>query len=237
MLCALSQELVARQRLLRDLGEGRANGRFLSRYRFAHVLLQQYLYQRLSAGERRPLHGEVAEALEAAYAGHTEEMAAQLGHHYGGAGIEDKAVTYLYLAGDQASLAYAHQEAIEYYTQALALQVEGGEYEHAARTLMKLALAHHSRFDFAQAHRAFEDGFALWQRAGTSDQHTSLPPAPHALRIRWSGPFTLDPGLSQEWVSSPVIDHMFRGLVSLAPDLGLVPELARSWQVLDQGHR
>ena len=237
VLRALSQELVARHRLLQDLGETQVNGRFLSRYRFAHVLFQQYLYRRLSAGERRLLHGEVAEALEAAHAGHTEELAAQLGHHYAEAGIEDKAVAYLSLAGDQARLAYAHQEAIEYYTQALALQKEGSEYEQAGRTLMKLALAYHTRFDFAQAHRAFEEGFAQWQRAGSTEPHTSLPPAPHALRIRWSGPFTLDPGLCEEWVSSPVIDHMFRGLVSLGPDLGLVPELARSWQVLDEGYR
>jgi ABC-type oligopeptide transport system substrate-binding subunit/DNA-binding SARP family transcriptional activator len=237
VLRALSQELVARHRLLQDLGETQVNGRFLSRYRFAHVLFQQYLYRRLSAGERRLLHGEVAEALEAAHAGHTEELAAQLGHHYAEAGIEDKAVAYLSLAGDQARLAYAHQEAIEYYTQALALQVEGSEYEQAGRTLMKLALAYHTRFDFAQAHRAFEEGFAQWQRAGSTEPHTSLPPAPHALRIRWSGPFTLDPGLCEEWVSSPVIDHMFRGLVSLGPDLGLVPELAHSWQVLEEGYR
>jgi ABC-type oligopeptide transport system substrate-binding subunit/DNA-binding SARP family transcriptional activator len=236
-LRALSQELVVRHRLLRDLGEARIYGRFLSRYRFAHVLFQQYLYQHLSAGEQRLLHGEVAEALEAAYAGHTEEMAAQLGHHYAEAGIQDKAVTYLLLAGDQARLAYAHQQAIAYYTQALALQRDEREYEQAGRTLMKLALAHHAQFDFAQAHRAFEQGFAQWQRATSIGPSTLLPSAPHALRIRWSGPFTLDPGLAEDWVSSSVIDQVFSGLVSLSPDLGLVPELAHSWQVLDKGYR
>jgi len=237
VLRALSQELVVRHRLLQDLGETRVRGRFLSRYRFVHILFQRYLYQRLSAGERRLLHGEVAEVLEAAYAGHTDEMAAQLGHHYAEAGILDKATAYLSLAGDQARLAYAHREAVEYYTQVLALQEEAGEYEQAGGTLMKLALAHHARFDFRQARQAFEEGFARWQRAGDTVPRTFLPPAPHPLRIRWWGPFTLDPGLAEEWVSAPVIDHMFRGLVSLGPDLGLVPGLAQGWQVFDEGHR
>ncbi|MFN2134271.1 MAG: ABC transporter substrate-binding protein, partial [Anaerolineae bacterium] len=166
-----------------------------------------------------------------------DQMAAQLGRHYAEAGIQDKAIAYLSLAGDQARLAYAHREAIEYYTQVLALQEAAGEYEQAGGTLMKLALAHHARFDFGQARQAFEEGSARWQRAGGTVPRLSLPAAPHPLRIRWWDPFTLDPGVAEVWVSAPVIAHVFRGLVSLGPDLGLVPELAQGWQVFDEGHR
>ena len=151
--------------------------------------------------------------------------------------LTSKAVHYLLLAGDQARLAYAHREAIDYYSRALALQKEQGEYELAGRTLMKLGLVYHTSFDFAQARQAFEEGFGQWQQAGKRELPTALPPAPHALRIRWRCPYTLDPGLCDEYVSALVVEQMFSGLVSTAPDLDVVPEVAQRWQVLEGGRR
>ena len=50
----------------------------MTRYRFTHAPVQQYLYTDLSAGERRLLHAEIAPALEALYDGHRDDIAAQL---------------------------------------------------------------------------------------------------------------------------------------------------------------
>jgi adenylate cyclase len=74
----LSRELDKRHHLVHEQGETRIGRQFLSLYRFSHALFQQYLYNDLGTGERRMLHGDAAEALEALYAGHTDEIALQL---------------------------------------------------------------------------------------------------------------------------------------------------------------
>jgi predicted ATPase len=71
----------------------------LCRYQFAHVLFQQYLYNRLSQGERILLHAEVAQALEELYYRQTDLIAVQLAHHYSQAGQKEKAIGYLLQAG------------------------------------------------------------------------------------------------------------------------------------------
>lgn len=235
-LHSLSKELVAHHRLLQDLGETQVDGRFLSRYRFVHILFQHYLYQRQSAGERRLLHGEVAEALEAAHTGHTEEMAAQLGHQYAEAGISDKAVAYLSLAGDRARLAYAHSEALAHYERACKLLQDGGGDDRAAQLLMKIGLVHHATFNFSAAQVAYGEGFARWRAAGEV-QRARLPTPPHALRLVWYPPRALDPGMCNDLVSSPLIEQLYSGLVDLAPDMSVVPHVARDWQVSEGGRR
>jgi predicted ATPase len=62
---------------VRKGGEAQVGGRFLSRYQFAHALFQEYLYGALSGGERRPLHGEIAVALEKLYRDKKEELGAE----------------------------------------------------------------------------------------------------------------------------------------------------------------
>jgi ABC-type oligopeptide transport system substrate-binding subunit/DNA-binding SARP family transcriptional activator len=211
-------------------------------YAFHHHKIQEVVYVGLSLRRRQLLHARVAEALEGLYASNAEEVAGELAFHFSQTRQENrkltaKAVRYLLLAGDQARLAYAHREAVDYYNQALALQKEQGEYEQAGRTLMKLGLAYHTSSDFVRAHRAFEEGFAQWQQGGRQDVPIPLPPAPHALRVRWLCPYSLDPARYRDYVSSLVISQMFSGLVTATPDLDVVPEVAQRWEVLDGGRR
>ncbi len=120
LLRALSRELEKRHHLVRERGETKVGRQLLSRYRFAHTLFQQYLYNDLSAGERRLLHAEIAAVLEELYAGRTGEIMVQLARHYAEAGEAEKAIDYLLQAGDRARGLYAHQEAIDGYERALA---------------------------------------------------------------------------------------------------------------------
>lgn len=64
LLGRLSHELENQHRLVREREEVKAARQSLSRYQFSHNLFQRYLYDNLSAGERRFLHGEIAQALE-----------------------------------------------------------------------------------------------------------------------------------------------------------------------------
>jgi tetratricopeptide (TPR) repeat protein len=120
----LSRELEKRYLLVFEQSEIKIGKQFLSIYRFSHALTQQYLYDELSVGERRMLHGEIAETLESISADHSDQFALQLARHYDEAGNAEKAVSYWSLAGDAAFAIYAQNEAIAAYTRALELSKE-----------------------------------------------------------------------------------------------------------------
>ncbi len=119
----LSRELENRYKLVTEQGEKRVGNQYLTQYRFSHVLIQQYLYNELSHGERRLLHEDIARTLEGLYADQAVDIALQLAHHYEAGGNEEKAVNYLIIVGDSAFCAYAYDEAISAYTKVLGLAV------------------------------------------------------------------------------------------------------------------
>ncbi len=170
MLRALSQELQARHRLVREGGEAQVGGRFLSRYQFAHALFQQYLYNGLSVGERRLLHGEIAVALEGLYGGQTDEIAVQLAYHYDEAGQGEKAVEYLLRAGDQARLAYANEEAIAHFHRALELlddaRLAQSRGEWRLEALKGLGQTYFGMGKVDEAEESLQEAIALGQGMG-----------------------------------------------------------------------
>ncbi len=119
LLKSLTRELEKRHRLVLEQGETRVGKQFLSQYRFIHALFQQFLYNQLGVGERRMMHGEVADALEQLYAEHSDEIAVQLALHYQEAGDDEKTAEYAIRAGDHAGRLSAEPEAGAHYTQAL----------------------------------------------------------------------------------------------------------------------
>jgi adenylate cyclase len=138
----LGRELAGAHHLAIPQGARRVEGRRLQRYRFRHGLFQWHLYHRLSPPDRELLHEDVAAALEALYGSTAAEIAPQLAYHYSRAGIADRAAHYLELAGAQARARYAVEEAVGYYSQALALIPEG---DQAAR--FRLLLARQEGYD------------------------------------------------------------------------------------------
>jgi oligopeptide transport system substrate-binding protein len=219
----LSRELDKKHRLVRAQDEARVGDHYLSHYRFTHLLFQRFLYNDLSAAERRTMHGEVGRVLEELYAGETD------------AGEADKAIEYLQGAGDRARLLFAHEEAIQFYRRALAFQKEKGDDDQAARTLMKLGLTHHSSFDFDRASKAWEEGLSLWGQASMREPISPLPSAPHALRLQESEPRTIDPNKAEFSQSALFIGQIFSGLVEASPDNSVIPDIAQSWEVLEGG--
>lgn len=230
--------LETEHRLVRETAEIVLADLTLTRYKFNHILFQEYLYHHLSQGERRLLHRAIAAALEAVYAGQIESVIIPLAQHYKQADQSKKATTYLLAAGDRARNQNAFGEALEHYQQALRSLKEKGELEEAARTLMKIGLTYHNASFFEQARLANLDAFRLWQQAAHSRTSRRLPPTPHPLRIaaeKFSG--ELDPAMVKETQRALILQQLFGGLVRLGPDLELLPDLARSWEVLDQGRR
>jgi predicted ATPase len=119
LLRNLSQGLVKRHRLLREIREVKIGNKILSNFKFSHIMIQQYLYKSVGAAERRYLHGEIAAILERLYFDRTDEIATILAHHYTRAGKTVKAVEYSLMAGQKALRLSAYQEAILYLTDGL----------------------------------------------------------------------------------------------------------------------
>ena len=206
-------------------------------YLFRHALVRDAAYDSLLLSERKRLHQIVGEALEELHPDQLDTVAPLLGQHYAQAGNTEKAVHYLLEAGDQARSQFAHNEAIIFYEQALGLLPETQDFERLARIWMKLGLTHHNAFDFQKARLAYEKGFALWQQASSTDLATASQSAPYTMRVSYPEPLMLDPSLAHDLNSAIWVDQLFSGLVSINADMDIVPEIASSWQLFDNGYR
>jgi adenylate cyclase len=120
----LSQKLGRQHRLVEAGGLEWYDDRSLSRFRFRHFLFQQCAYQQLDPVSRARLHQATGFALEALYAGREEEHALELAGHFQAAGMVEKALGYLQIAGRVAYRLAASETALGHFDQALELLKE-----------------------------------------------------------------------------------------------------------------
>jgi DNA-binding SARP family transcriptional activator/tetratricopeptide (TPR) repeat protein len=132
-----------------------------NRFRFAHALIWQALYQRVPSARRGALHQRVGEALETVYASDLELRYIELAHHFleaaGDAG-SPKALAYHQLAGQQALAALAYEDAVRLFE--LALQ-QPTERDRRCELLLSLADARMRAGDMQAAR-------ATWVQAADS---------------------------------------------------------------------
>jgi predicted ATPase len=119
---ARCEELAARRQFFEDIGlrewpDGTSSGR----YRFAHALYRQVLYEGLGTARRRQLHQRIGVRLEAGYGRRAGEIAARLAVHFERGGEIPRAIDCWYQAGNNAAQRNAHHEAIAGLRRALAL--------------------------------------------------------------------------------------------------------------------
>jgi adenylate cyclase len=207
-------------------------------YIFKHLMIQDTAYQTMSFAQRRQLHQDIARWFESVYSADLVPVYGLLAYHWSRAEDAQKASHYLLLAGDEARRVYALPEAIEFYKQALAFLKRSTEYEQTARAQMKLGLTYHLAFDYLDARQAYEEGFALWQQAGAAHPGASLPAVEQPLHADWPYmPVSLDPGMAGDIDTVGVVDQLFCGLVALESGLDITPDLASSWEILDEGRK
>jgi predicted ATPase len=168
-------------------------------YKFKHALLRDVTYETVLMKLRRVYHRQVAAWLESTAGDRVGEYLGLIAYHYEMANDADRSVAYLLRAGDRARLAYAHEDAIDYYLRALVFLKEGEAYESAARTLMKLGLVYHTAFDYQRSRQAYEEGFSVWQQAQAGQPVLPLMSSSSTLRktLRES-PLTLDPTMTNQ---------------------------------------
>jgi tetratricopeptide (TPR) repeat protein len=132
----------------------------IGRMRFAHALIRDAAYQRLTRSRRVQLHRQVGETLETLYASDIDAHLAELAHHFfeaaAGAG-GDKALDYARRAGSRAVGLLAYEEAARLYQMALvALGADGGAPARVrCELLLALADAHGRAGDAPAAKSTF----------------------------------------------------------------------------------
>lgn len=230
----LDQHLAQLQRL--DLIREKSHQPELE-YIFKHSLTQEATYQSLLVERRREFHQQVGRLLEEIYADRKEQYLGLLAHHFTASGDTKRAIDYLVQAGDQTRLADEHSEAITYYQHAIQLLLDLPDEARAAQVWFKLGLIYSANFEFEASHQAYETAFRLQQSIPVVKRSVGSSHAVN-LRVSLSYPFRLlDPGLTNLFEDAVLIMQLFSGLAKLNEDLDVVPEIARSWQVLDSGRR
>ena len=119
------------EKIMHPRGDGFANERADSHYRFTSLLLQEVVYQSLLLRRRTELHARAAHALEDAVGGsptRLEDIEA-LARHWSLGGDRRKGARYLVDAGDWARGLYANEDAIQHYERALVTLEESGASE------------------------------------------------------------------------------------------------------------
>ena len=116
------ERLAGSSSLVRSLGEHELPDNSIStRYRFAHSLYQNVLYEDLVGKRRRLLHLQTGELLEKRYGNKAGQIAAQLAMHFELAREFKRAIHYLIAVGNNAAKVHAMLEAIAHFTSAINL--------------------------------------------------------------------------------------------------------------------
>jgi len=117
-----------------------------SRYIFKHALLQDAAYQSLLKRKRQQYHRQVAELLEERFPETVEAQPELLAHHYGEAGLSERALVHWMRAGEHAVRRSANAEALAHTARCLDLlpaisdPLERARFELAIRMLLGPAL-------------------------------------------------------------------------------------------------
>ncbi|GBD08542.1 putative deoxycholate-binding periplasmic protein YgiS [Candidatus Thermoflexus japonica] len=199
-----------------------------SSYAFAHDLTREFTYHHMLHARRRLLHRRAARALQRL----APQKRATIAWHFQ-LGDEPEAAAHWWIkAGDAARHTHTYEEAIRCYERALALQRTLGDEEAAAHTLLRIGLTSHAASDFQRAAGAYMEGLALWK---TAPKILSTAPGIRELRVDWPGLNTLDPAQAANANAGGVIEHLFAGLVEWDPELNVVPDGARGWEISEDG--
>ena len=119
-------------------------------FAFKHGLIREVAYQTLPRAERRHRHAEVARFLEES----TQELgdsAIAIAYQWHEAGEDDRALTFLLEAADQAGRGWAKERAVYLYREALKLLPEGDERRRDI--VLRQAVAMQALFHLPEAER------------------------------------------------------------------------------------
>ena len=133
-------------------------------YSFRHMLVRDCIYASISEARRRTLHDLTARQLVATEDGDEEEPVEEIAHHFLRADKGREGIHYLLRAGERAEAAYAHDDALQRYGEAL--DALGAFDENWARRLRcdvfeRVGDVYRACGRLEQSYDAYEDAVAL----------------------------------------------------------------------------
>jgi DNA-binding SARP family transcriptional activator/tetratricopeptide (TPR) repeat protein len=145
------------------------------RYRFAHEIVREVLYDDLPVTRAMTLHRAVAEAFEAIYAAELDLHATELAHHFAmaaPAGSAVEAVRYATRAAERARDQLAYEESVRLFSTALGAHELQPDADAGTRCELLLALgdAQTSAGDTAAAQDSFVRAADIARKAGWADR-------------------------------------------------------------------
>jgi TOMM system kinase/cyclase fusion protein len=145
-------------------------------YTFKHALVQDTAYQSLLEGQRKDLHGRIADALEQRFPERVDRESEQIALHCTKAGRVEDAVAHYQRAGERATQHFAHAEAIGHLRTALELLCTLPESSERDRQELKLQVALGPSLIVTRSYgdhevgRAYERARALSREIGESPE-------------------------------------------------------------------
>lgn len=135
-------------------------------YIFKHALAQEVVYQGLLHKDRRLIHERVAQVIERLFAERLPEFYEALATHYLCGLSQDKAVTYLALAGEKSLSRSAVAEAHQFFEQALELEKQraGGSDTRVMELLGRWAFVFYYQGHFRRLHNILKEHTHLVNR-------------------------------------------------------------------------
>jgi tetratricopeptide (TPR) repeat protein len=133
-------------------------------YIFKQLTTQEVAYNMLLFSQRRELHRAVAQWYEQTYPDALTPYYALLAYHWQVAESFDKAIVYMEKAGEQALHNYANEEAVEFFSQAIAVATEketGVTHLQLAHWETKLGEAYINWAKLTDGRTHLEQGLAL----------------------------------------------------------------------------
>src|SRR5205809_1063533 len=158
--------------------------RTAGRYRFAHALIRETIYEELGAAERARLHGRIGDVLEALHEMDPTPHLATLAHHFleaVPAGGAEKAITYSTRAARYAEASLAYEDAAVLFERALEVLAEAHPTDARERTELLLARggAQWKAGDGPGARQTFRQAADIAPRIGDPRDLAAV------LRARW----------------------------------------------------
>jgi DNA-binding winged helix-turn-helix (wHTH) protein/predicted ATPase len=150
------------------------------RYRFRHALGQAVVYARLTAPRAMRLHRQIGTCLEAAYGPQAQAYATALADHFVRGHDDQRAVTYLRQAGENALRRWAYTEAIAHLTRGLEVLQRWPEstarvqHELDTQLLLASALVATGGFAAPEVGRAYLRAQKLCAQLGEPPQHFAV---------------------------------------------------------------
>src|SRR5438874_439080 len=171
-------------RLISTLGEEELpDGSLAMRYRFAHALYQNVLYDELVSKRRILLHRQAGEQLLQHYGKQATRIAPQLAMHFERGRDFERAIEFLVQAGDNAAQLYANDEAEKHYSRALELVEKLAAEDQTKKKLTVFQKRGGVNLALSRFNEAVEDYGSMLQQAQTMHDPAMESAALNALTL------------------------------------------------------